>query len=228
MPAELEILHEDNHCLVVNKPAGLLVQGDRTGDRSLADVARAWIKQRHAKTGNVYLGVVHRLDRPVSGIVLLARTSKATSRLAAAFRDRKVVKTYRAIVERPPEVLQGRLVHHLLKDPASNTTHIVEASTPGARRAVLRYQVLQRVAAGTLVEVIPETGRPHQIRVQMAAVAGAIVGDLRYGSRTALGERIALHATHLAFPHPTRQETIDIHCEVPQSWAELLGSGPVS
>lgn len=224
MPTELDILYEDNHCLVVNKPAGLLVQGDRTGDRSLADQAREWIRRRHAKSGNVYLGVVHRLDRPVSGIVLLARTSKATSRLAAAFRDRKVEKIYRAIVERPPEVLQGRLVHHLLKDPTSNTTRIVDAATAGARRAVLQYRVLQRVEAGTLVEVVPETGRPHQIRVQLAAVAGAIVGDLRYGSRTALGERIALHATALAFPHPTRQEIIDIHCEVPQSWAELLGT----
>jgi len=224
MPPDLEILYEDNHCLVVNKPAGLLVQGDRTGDVSLAEEARNWIRQRTGKTGNVFLGVVHRLDRPVSGIVLVARTSKATSRLAAAFRDRQVVKTYRAIVETSPDALQGRLVHHLLKDTGTNTSRVVPASTPGARRAVLQYQVLHRVPAGVLVEVVPETGRPHQIRVQLAAVAGAIVGDLRYGSRTALGERIALHATALSFPHPTRQEMIDIHCALPQSWDALLGA----
>jgi 23S rRNA pseudouridine1911/1915/1917 synthase len=222
---QLDVLFEDNHCLVVNKPAGVLVQSDHTGDRSLADYSKSWLQQRHAKPGAVFLGVVHRLDRPVSGIVLLARTSKALSRLAAAFRQRRVTKVYRAILELPPEMLNGRLEHYLLKDPASNTSRIVAADTGGARRAVLHYRVLQRVAAGALVEIVPETGRSHQIRVQMASVGGAIVGDLRYGSNTALGEKIALHATRLQFPHPTRQEIIDIHCPLPQSWGTLLGGG---
>ena len=220
---QLEVLYEDNHCLVVNKPAGTLVQSDRTGDRSLLEQGKIWVKQHYGKPGEVFLGAVHRIDRPVSGIVLMARTSKALSRLAAAFRDHRVEKTYRAILEHPPEVLEGRLEHHLLKDPKSNTTHIVPHDMKGARHAVLRYRVVQRVAAGTLVEIYPDSGRPHQIRVQMATVGGAIVGDLRYGAKTALGEKIALHASQLDFPHPTKQEIIDVHCPLPQSWAELLG-----
>jgi len=219
---DLEILYEDNHCLVVNKPAGLLVQGDQTGDTTLADRAAAWVKVQYDKPGRVFLGVVHRLDRPVSGIVILARTSKATSRLAAAFRDGHIKKTYQAIVAIPPDRLEGRLQHFLLKDSASNTTRVVTPEVSGAKKAVLHYRVVKRVAAGALVEVHPETGRPHQIRVQLAAIAQCIVGDVRYGSEKRLGSMIALHASAIAFPHPVSKEMIEVECELPENWSELL------
>jgi 23S rRNA pseudouridine1911/1915/1917 synthase len=217
----ISILFEDNHVIAVDKPAGILVQGDRTQDPALVDHVRADLKARYAKPGNVYVGIVHRLDRPVSGVVVFARTSKAASRLSAAFRDGKVEKTYVALVEQSPEPATGVLEHLLLKDPAHNRSRVVAAGTPGARLARLRYQVVERIGRRALVEVHPETGRSHQIRVQLAAVGAVIVGDVRYGSPTPLGPMLALHASRLQLPHPTRDETIDIRCPLPQAWAAL-------
>lgn len=219
----LEILYEDNHLVAVHKPAGTLVHGDRTRDPTLAEQVRADLKRRHTKTGNVYLGILHRLDRPVSGVVLFARTSKAAARLAAAFRAGRVEKTYLALVEAIPRPASAVLEHWLLKDSSSNRSHIVAAGTPGARAARLRYQVAQRLGQRALLEVQPETGRSHQIRVQLAGVGAVIVGDLRYGSSTRLGPMIALHASRLCVPHPTRDENIDIRCPLPHSWQPLLG-----
>ena len=219
---ELEVLYEDNHCLAVCKPAGLLVQGDRTGDPTLAAAAAAYLRRRYAKPGRVYVGVVHRLDRPVSGVVLLARTSKAAARLAAQFRAGTVEKRYWALVERAPAVTAGGLEDHLAKDPATNRTRVVRAGHPGARRARLRYRVLATHPGGTLLEVEPESGRSHQIRVQLAACGAVIVGDVRYGSKRKLGPMLALHATRLVFEHPTRAERVVVVAPLPPAWQALL------
>jgi len=219
---QIEILYEDNHCLAVHKPAGLLAQGDRSGDPTLLEAVREYLRRRHGKRGRVYLGVVHRLDRPVSGVVLLARTSKAAARLAGQFRHGTVRKTYVALVESPPPAASGILEHHLRKEPRTNRTRVARAGEPGARLARLRYRILATHPGGTLVEVSPETGRPHQIRVQLAEVGAVIVGDLRYGSRRPLGASIALHASRLEFAHPTRREMVTVVAPLPQSWEVLL------
>jgi len=218
----LEILHEDNHVLAINKPAGALVQPDRTGDRTLVDDVADDLRARHGKPGNVFVGVVHRLDRPVSGALLFARTSKGASRIAAQFRDGRVEKIYWAVVEQAPGVDASTLEHFLVKDEAHNRVRIANESEPGARRARLHYHVLRTVVAGTLLEVRLETGRAHQIRVQLAATGCPIVGDLRYGSRRGLGPMIALHAHTIAFEHPTRGERIRVEAPIPAAWAALL------
>lgn len=219
-----KILHEDNHCLVVDKPAGMLVQPDRTGDPSLLDWVREDVGRRFAKPGQVFIGIVHRLDRPVSGVVLLARTSKAAARLAAQFRDGTVEKRYWAVVEKSPDAPEGVLEDDLVKDAASNRVRVARSSERGARQARLRYAVLGARPGGTLVEVQPDTGRPHQIRVQLASRGWIIVGDLRYGSQRELGRWIALHARELAFRHPTRKETVRVGADVPLEWLALLGA----
>ncbi len=218
----LEVLYEDNHCLAVSKPAGLLVQGDQTGDPTLVDAVTTYLRERYNKPGRVYVGVVHRLDRPVSGVVLLARTSKAAARLSEQFREGRVRKIYHALVENALDADEGTLEHYLRKDAKSNRTHIVEPDEAGARRARLRYRVLGREQRGTLVEVEPKTGRSHQIRVQLAAAGAAIVGDVRYGSKIKLGRWIALHALALEFEHPTRDERVTVRVEPPGEWATLL------
>jgi 23S rRNA pseudouridine1911/1915/1917 synthase len=218
----LDVLYEDNHCLAVSKPAGLLVQGDQTGDRTLVDAATHYLREQYGKPGRVYLGVVHRLDRPVSGVVLLARTSKAAARLSQQFREGRVRKVYHALVERSPPDEQGALEHHLRKDTASNRTHVVDAEEAGARRARLRYRVLRREGGAALVEIEPLTGRSHQIRVQLAAAGSVIVGDVRYGSQRELGHWIALHAAELEFQHPTRNERVNVRADLPTAWADVL------
>lgn len=218
----LDVLYEDNHCLAVAKPAGLLVQGDRTRDPTLAAAATEYLRQHYDKPGRVYLGVVHRLDRPVSGVVLLARTSKAAARLSQQFREGRVRKLYRAVVERPPPEDEGGLEHYLRKDAANNRTDVVGAHESGARRARLRYRVLRREPGATLLEIKPLTGRSHQIRVQLAAAGSVIVGDVRYGSKRELGHWIALHAAELEFAHPTRDERVTVRSDVPVAWADVL------
>ena len=220
--ATLRILFEDNHCLAVDKPAGVLVQPDRTGDPSLVEAARDYLRERYHKPGNIFVGVVHRLDRPVSGVSLLARTSKAAARLAEQFRAGTVEKTYLALVEAPPDRPEGVLEHHLVKNPAANRVRPARPEEPGARAARLRYRVLETHPGGTLLEVRPDTGRSHQIRVQLASCGCVIVGDLRYGSRRGVGKRIALHAAELAFEHPTRRERIVVCAPLPDDWRSLL------
>ena len=219
----LRILHEDNHCLAVDKPAGLLVQADRTGDPTLLDAAREYLRSKYQKPGNIFVAAVHRLDRPVSGVVLLARTSKAATRLAEQFRDGHVEKIYLTLVEARPPENAATLEHHLVKDAAANRVRVAKPGEPGARLARLRYRVLDTCPGGTLVEVRLETGRSHQIRVQLASIGCIVVGDLRYGSQRGLGNWIALHAAELAFAHPTRGERIAVRTPLPESWQELLG-----
>lgn len=219
----LDILYEDNHCLAVNKPAGLLAQGDATGERSLVDEARDYLKSRYQKPGNVFVGLVHRLDRPTSGVVLLARTSKGADRLSAQFREGSVEKVYWAVVEGTVASEAGEWHDTLLKDERRNVVSVVPEGTPKGRPAVLAYQVLGRAPGRTWVEVRPVTGRSHQIRVQLAARGFPIVGDRKYGAKSSLtasdgGGRIALHARSITFRHPTRPESISIAAEVPANW----------
>jgi 23S rRNA pseudouridine1911/1915/1917 synthase len=218
-----EILYEDNHCLAANKPAGLLTQGDETGAPSLLDWARADLKARYHKPGNVFVGLVHRLDRPVSGVVLLARTSKAAARLSEQFREGRVEKVYWAIVEGVVPGEGGEWTDTLRKDASSNVVRVVPAGTAGGQEARLAYRVLERQGKRTALELRPMTGRGHQLRVQLASRGWPIVGDRKYGAASFLkaldgGGRIALHARRLGFSHPTKREAMEVTAGVPADW----------
>lgn len=216
----LAVLYEDNHCLAVEKPAGLLTQGDATGDPSLVDLVREDLKRRYAKPGNVYVGLLHRLDQPVSGVLLLAKTSKAAGRLSAQFREGTVEKTYRAVVEGRIPTDQGEWIDRLRKDSRTNRVEVVGS---GGQEARLDYQVIRRNRDTTIVELRPRTGRSHQLRVQLASRGLPIVGDRKYGARSHLaaadgGARIALHASRLSFTHPTTGARITVESPVPADW----------
>lgn len=236
MPQPLEILYEDNHCLVVDKPAGLLVQGDITDDLSLVDLVRADLKARYHKPGNVFVGLLHRLDRPVSGVVLVAKTSKAAARLSADFREGRVKKTYLAVVEGRLPGESGEFRDGLRKDAVRNVVSAVPEGSPESLLAITRYRRLDVRGGRTLAELEPVTGRPHQLRVQLASRGLPIVGDRKYGARSRLacaagGERLALHAATLRFNHPTRREAIEVSAPVPADWpagAWASGSGSPS
>ncbi|MBA3315779.1 MAG: RluA family pseudouridine synthase [Planctomycetota bacterium] len=221
IPDDLEVLYEDNHCLAVNKPARLLTMGDATGERTLLDMAKDYVKRTYAKPGAVFLGVVHRLDRPVSGVVLFARTSKAAARLSEQFRERTVEKVYRAIVEGAPPERDAVLQDWLWKDPGRNVTQVVREGTPGAQQAALAVKRLKTNGSRSLVEVHPVTGRSHQIRVQLASRGWPILGDGKYGSTVRLDGSIALHASSLTFWHPTQGEEVTVKAQEPASWAGL-------
>lgn len=214
----MHVLYEDNHLLVVNKPAGLATLGVRPEDDSLAKQAKAYLKRRYAKPGNVYLGVVSRVDAPVSGVVVLARTSKAAARLSEQFRSRDVSKTYWAIVSGRVEPPSGECVDWLKKDEARQRMAVVPLGTAGAQAARLRYRLLRPAARGTLVEVELFTGRKHQIRVQLAAHGWPILGDKKYGSRESFSGGIALHSRRLTLRHPTRDEELTFEAPLPASW----------
>lgn len=212
----LDILYEDNHLLVVNKPAGLLVQGDATGDLTLPDLAREYLREKYNKPGNIFVGVVHRLDRPVSGVVVLAKTSKALTRMNELFRSNKTVKTYLALSLRRPQQQEARLVHWLVKDSERNITKAFAAEKPNSQRAELRYKLLAQRENYYLIQVNPVTGRPHQIRVQLASQSSPIVGDVKYGAPALLPDkRIALHAYQLEFEHPVQKTPMKIKAPLP-------------
>lgn len=218
---ELAVLHVDNHLLAVAKPAGLPTVPDASGDESLLERARAWVKHEKAKPGAVYLGVVHRLDRPVSGVVVFARTSKAAARLTAAFKSRDVHKLYWGVCAEVPAVPEGVVEHWLVKDAQRNVVRVVAGERPGALLARTRYRVLARSNAGrgprVLIELAPETGRPHQLRVALATLGCPLLGDLKYGARAPLPDKsIALHARELELPHPTRGERVRVECPAPE------------
>ncbi|MFD1184961.1 RluA family pseudouridine synthase [Pontibacter rugosus] len=218
----LDVLFEDNHVLVVNKPAGLLVHGDETGDITLADLAKEYIRVKYNKPGNVFIGVVHRLDRPVSGVVLMAKTSKALSRLNELFRSKKTQKTYWAVVQNRPQQEQGTLIHWLVKDTSRNVTKAYAKENPAGARSELHYKLLRSQKEGHLLEVNPITGRSHQIRVQLSSMRCPILGDLKYGAAQPLPDKsIALHARQLQFEHPTLKKPVSVSAPAPATaaWA---------
>jgi 23S rRNA pseudouridine1911/1915/1917 synthase len=211
-----EILFEDNHLLLVNKPAGLLVQGDDTGDRTLLDLAKEYIKVKYDKPGNVYIGLPHRLDRPVSGVVVLAKTSKALERLNKIFKTREVEKVYWALVEKRPNIEEGRLTHYLVKNSKLNITRAYSTERPDSKFADLSYRMIKEAGGKFLLEVKPVTGRPHQIRVQLASMGCSIVGDLKYGSpQPNKDASICLHARSLKLIHPVTKEELKIEARPP-------------
>lgn len=213
--SQLGILYEDNHLIAINKPCGDLVQGDDTGDEPLSEKIKGYIQQKYQKPGAVFLGVVHRLDRPVSGVVVFARTSKALERMNALFQKRETKKTYWAILDVKPKQREATLIHWLRKNEQANKVTLFEWETPDALRCELRYRVLQEKNGLYLVEVLPVTGRSHQIRAQLASMGSAIVGDLKYGSQEALGKSICLHARQLQFVHPVKKEELVITANPP-------------
>jgi 23S rRNA pseudouridine1911/1915/1917 synthase len=218
MQDTLTILYEDNHLLVVNKAAGVLVQGDATGDIPLVEICKKYIGRKYQKPGDVFLGVVHRIDRPVSGVVVFARTSKALERMNALFKNRETKKTYWAIVSDKPEKPDGVLIHWLQKDEKRNKTTAFRKETPDGQRSELSYRTVARSGDLYLLEVNPVTGRPHQIRVQLASIGCPITGDLKYGSPAPLDDSsILLHARQLEFIHPVRNEAMKIVAELPNN-----------
>ncbi|MHC4403359.1 MAG: RluA family pseudouridine synthase [Planctomycetota bacterium] len=220
-PPSLQVVYEDNHLLAVIKPAGLATMGLPDGRPTLLSAAKQYVAERHDKPGNVYLGVVSRLDTPVTGVVLFARTSKAARRLNEQFRARTVQKRYWALVEgiiRPPS---HECVHWLCPDPHHRRTRIVGPTQPGAKEARLVYRRLREFDGHCLVEVEPQTGRKHQIRLQLADRGHPILGDRKYGSRRAFPSGIALHARRLTVTHPVQDFQVVLNSPVPRAWREF-------
>jgi 23S rRNA pseudouridine1911/1915/1917 synthase len=213
-----EILYEDNHCLAILKPAGRLSTHYAGTEATMDLEVKDYLRARYGKPGNVFLGIVHRLDRPVSGVLLFARTSKAAARLARQFRDGTIEKVYWAVIEGIWPVLVGSLVDWLRKDERTGRVEVVEARTPGSRQAMLHYQRRAVHDNLTWMELRPQTGRRHQLRVQMAHRLQPIYGDAKYGSVHVFDSAIALHARALTFLHPVRYEPITLTAEVPAMW----------
>lgn len=212
----LQVLYEDNHLIVVNKRPGDIVQGDKTGDKPLSEVVKEYIKEKYGKPGNVYLGVVHRLDRPTSGIVVFARTSKALPRLNKMFAEKKARKTYWAVVKNAPPGNEGHLEHWLVRNPRQNRSYAHAKEVPNAKKAALTYKTLKKLQNYHLLEIDLHTGRHHQIRAQLSGIGCPIKGDLKYGfDRSNKDAGIHLHARQLSFVHPVKKEEITITAPPP-------------
>lgn len=223
----MQVLYEDNHIVIVNKNCHEIVQGDKTGDKPLCEILKEWLKVKYDKPGNVFVGVTHRLDRPVTGVVVFAKTSKALARLNEMFRMGKVKKTYWAIVKNEPPQPQGTLIHYLIRNEKSNKSIAYNSPRNGAQRAELDYR---QVAVGNnyrLLEVDLKTGRHHQIRCQLAKMGTPIKGDLKYGAeRSNPDGGISLHARRVSFEHPVSHQIIDVAAPVPDDrlWHDLTQS----
>ena len=224
-----DVLYEDNHLIAINKRAGDIVQVDETGDESLDDKVKKYIAKKYNKPNGAFLGVVHRLDRPVSGVILFAKTSKALERINVMFKNREMHKTYYAVVRNRPQPESGNLVHWLVKNPQKNVTKAHEKEVPGSQRSELNYKLVAELNGYYLIEVDPITGRPHQIRVQLSTLGSPIVGDNKYGyPRGSLRKSISLHARRLQFIHPIKKEQILITAPVPkdgfwEKFEEMMG-----
>jgi len=214
----LQVLYEDNHIIVINKRAGDIVQGDQTGDIPLSEIVKQYIGSKYNKPGAVYLGVVHRLDRPTSGIVVFARTSKALSRLNKLFAERQTQKTYWALVKNEPPQTEDRLTHYLKRNTKQNKSYAHIKEIPDSKKAILDYKMIRKLKTFFLLEIDLHTGRHHQIRSQLSAIHCPIRGDLKYGfDRSNKDGSISLHARKLSFIHPVKKEVITFIAPVPSS-----------
>ncbi len=212
----MQVLYEDNHLIAVNKRPSEIVQGDKTGDTPLSELLKIYLKEKYSKAGNVFVGVAHRIDRPVSGIVLFAKTSKALARLNELFKTRAVQKTYWAVVKNRPSADSGTLIHFLKKNEIRNQSKAFAAETSGALRSELEYRILCSSDNYHLLEVKPATGRHHQIRVQLSAIGSPLKGDVKYGfNRTNADASIHLHARQVEFIHPVSKEVVCIVADPP-------------
>ncbi|HEY0057221.1 MAG TPA: RluA family pseudouridine synthase [Pedobacter sp.] len=212
-----DVLYEDNHLIAINKRAGDIVQVDTTGDESLDEKVKKYLAKKYNKPNGAFLGVVHRIDRPVSGVILFAKTSKALDRINAMFKGREMHKTYWAVVRKKPVPETGNLVHWLVKNPQKNVTKAHDNEVAGSLRSELNYKLLGELNGYYLIEVDPITGRPHQIRVQLSTLGCPIVGDNKYGyPRGSLKKSICLHAKRLQFIHPVKKEPVDISAPLPK------------
>ena len=213
----MEIVYEDNHILVVNKTASEIVQGDKTGDLPLSEMVKRYLKEKYQKLGNVFVGVTHRLDRPVSGLVIFAKTSKALSRLNEMFKNGEVKKTYWAIVKECPKQEEAEITHYLIRNERQNKSYAYDREEKNAKRAVLHYKLIARSNNYYLLEIDLKTGRHHQIRCQLAKIGSPIKGDLKYGfSRSNSDGSICLHARKIRFIHPVSKEMIELEAPVPE------------
>jgi 23S rRNA pseudouridine1911/1915/1917 synthase len=214
----MEVIYEDNHIIAVNKTCSEIVQGDKTGDLPLSETVKQWLKEKYNKQGNVFIGVVHRLDRPVSGLVLFAKTSKVLPRLNAMFCEGKVKKTYWAIVKNPPPQPEDEIIHYLVRNEKQNRSYAYDTEKPNAKKAILSYRVIARSDCYYLLEIDLKTGRHHQIRCQLAKMGCPIKGDLKYGFNRSNPEGgIGLHARKTEFIHPVSKEKIEITAPVPKN-----------
>lgn len=221
----IEVIYEDNHLIVINKRAGDLVQGDKTGDAPVSDLVKQYIKKKYNKPGDVFLGTVHRLDRPTSGIVLFARTSKALTRMNQLFKTKDIIKTYWAVTQKGTISQSGKLINHLAKNEKQNKSYVKDENSPGAKKAELDYRLKGKGDNYNFVEVNLHTGRHHQIRVQLSHIGCIIKGDLKYGARRSNKDgSIHLHARKLEFIHPVRKEPVSIVAPPPNDvlWNEFV------
>ncbi|MPM51003.1 putative RNA pseudouridine synthase [bioreactor metagenome] len=223
----MTVLYEDNHLIVVNKAPGEIVQGDKTGDKPLSEEVKEYLKVKYNKPGNVFCGVTHRLDRPTSGIVVFAKTSKALSRLNAMFKNNEIDKTYWAVVKKLPEKTEATLTHYLIKNERTNKSTAYDVEKPNTKKSVLHYKVIGQSQNYNLLEVDLETGRHHQIRCQLSKIGSPIKGDLKYGAeRSNPDGSISLHARKIAFIHPVSKEKIEVVAPTPDDvlWNALINT----
>lgn len=212
----MTVLYEDNHIIIVNKTVSEIVQGDKTGDKPLSEIVKEWLKEKYNKPGNVFCGVTHRLDRPVSGIVVFAKTSKSLPRLNKMFQDKEIKKTYWAIVKNKPKENEGTLTNYLIRNEKQNKSYAYDMEKPDSKKAILHYNLIAQSDKYNLLEIDLETGRHHQIRCQLAKMGCVIKGDLKYGAdRSNPDGGISLHARKISFTHPVSKELIEIIAPVP-------------
>jgi len=212
----MKVVYEDNHIIIVNKESGEIVQGDKSGDQPLSEFVKAYIKQKYNKPGNVFLGVTHRLDRPVSGLVVFARTSKALARLNDMFRNGEIHKTYWAITQKCPEPSEGTLTHWITRNTQQNKSYAHDREVPNSKQAILNYRLIGKTDNYHLLEIQLMTGRHHQIRCQLSHIGSPIKGDLKYGAKRSNPDgSISLHARRIEFVHPVTKETINVEAPLP-------------
>ena len=225
----MQIVFEDNHIIIVNKESGEIVQGDKTGDTPLSELVKNYIKEKYHKPGNVFLGVVHRLDRPVAGLVVFAKTSKALTRLNDMFRKGEVHKTYWALTQNKPANMEGTLTHWLVRNEKQNKSYAYDREVPHSKKSVLEYKEIGRTDRYTLLEVKLLTGRHHQIRCQLAHMGCPIKGDLKYGAKRSNPDgSISLHARALTLLHPVKKEPLSLTAPLPEAFAKLIENIPLT